>query len=274
MNRIAVITNRQKDPELVYTNRIISLLGSECSVGLATATEDIGKALLGADAAIVLGGDGTILSCAAHASDKGVPVLGINLGTLGFLAEVEKSEAEYAVGCLMSGSYRIDERLMLKASVIRNGEVIYVSSALNDFVVSRSSFRRIISTDVYVDNSFVGSYDGDGLILATPTGSTGYNLSAGGPIIDSGLNAAVITPICPHTSFSTSIIVPGDKSVKIYLKDAFSKESMLTTDGQSGFGLESDDIIEIRASDKRAKLIKVHNRSLYEVLSIKNITKK
>ncbi len=274
MNRIAVITNRQKDPELVYTNKIISLLEQNCEVCLAADSEYIKNALSGADAAIVLGGDGTILSCAAPASELGVPVLGINLGTLGFLAEVEKTEAEYALSCLKDGKYRIDERLMLTASVVRNGEVIYSNSALNDFVVSRSSFRRIISTDVYVDNSFVGSYEGDGLILATPTGSTGYSLSAGGPIIDTGLNAAVITPICPHTSFSTSIIVPGDKSVKIYLNGVFARESMLTTDGQSGFCLESDDIIEIRASSKKAKLIKVHDRSLYEVLSIKNITKK
>jgi len=274
MKNIAIITNVHKDPELVYTNKIASLLNGSCSVKIGTGTEDISSVIKDADVLVVLGGDGTILSCASRAAEMGVPILGINLGTLGFLAEVEKSEAEYAIECLLSGKYNIEERLMLYASVLRGGREVYSQTALNDFVVSRSSFRRIIATEVYVDSSFVGHYDGDGLILSTPTGSTGYNLSAGGPIVDSGLYASVITPICPHTSFSTSIIVPGDKKIRVCLKDDFSKHSMLTTDGQNGFGLESEDVIEIKASSKKALLIKVHDRSIYEVLSLKNITKK
>lgn len=272
MKNIAIITNIKKDADLTYTDKITNLLGSGCKIKVASKREDYGAAIAGSDVVIVLGGDGTILTCASFAAENDVPILGINLGTLGFLAEVEKSEAEYAVSCLLDGRYTVEERLMLRARVIRDGAVVYTNSALNDFVVSRSSFRRMISTNVYVGDSLVASFDGDGLIVATPTGSTGYNLSAGGPIIDTELSASIITPICPHSNFSSSIVVPGEKSVRVCLKDSFSKHSMLTTDGQHGFELDSSDEIIIEATDTKAKLIKVHQRTLYDVMALKNIT--
>lgn len=272
MKNIAIITNVEKDTSLTYTNKIRNLLGDGISVRLATKSDEYEGAIRGADALIVLGGDGTILTCAAIAAEEDVPILGINLGTLGFLAEVEKTEAEFAIQSLVDGSYTVDERTMLCATVMRDGKEVYTNIALNDFVVSRSSFRRMISASVYVDESLVASYDGDGLILSTPTGSTGYNLSAGGPIVDTSLFASVITPICPHTSFSSSIVVPADKTVRVCLNPSFSKHSMLTTDGQHGFELESSDEVIICAAKRRAKLIKVHGRSLYDVLALKNIT--
>lgn len=272
MKNISIITNMDKDKDLAYTNKIKALLPSDCTVRVATMADDIYNVMEGADAAIVLGGDGTILPCANPSAELGVPILGINLGTLGFLAAVEKAETEYAVEKLLSGDYKTDERLMLEAAVIRDGKAICTYTAINDIVVSCSSVRRIISTEVYVDDSFVARYDGDGVIFSTPTGSTGYNLSAGGPIIDTELCAGVITPICPHGCFSRSIIVPSNKTVRVCLKNNFDKKSILTADGQQGFELYSDDVLEIRASEKKAKLINVHDRSLYELLSIKNIT--
>ncbi len=272
MKNISIITNADKDKELVYTNKIKSLLPKDINIKVATVTDDIYDAMKAADAAIVLGGDGTILPCANPGAELNVPILGINLGTLGFLAAVEKTETEYAIEKLLSGDYTIDERLMLDADVIRNGKVICTYTALNDIVVSCSSVRRIISTEVYVDDSFVARYDGDGVIFATPTGSTGYNLSAGGPIVDTELCSGVITPICPHGCFSTSIVIPSQKTVKVCLKDNFDKKSILTADGQQGFELEREDVLEIKASKKKTKLIKVYDRSLYEALSIKNIT--
>lgn len=272
MKNIALITNLEKDTNLTYATKIKNLLDETCTVTIASERDRYQSALSGADVVIVLGGDGTILTCASIAAEKDIPILGINLGTLGFLAEVEKSEAEYAVSCLLDGKYTVDERLMLRANVLRGGEVVYTNTALNDFVVSRSSFRRMISTSVYVDGSLVSGFDGDGLIISTPTGSTGYNLSAGGPIIDTALFASIITPICPHSSFSSSVVVPGDKTVRICLKDSFSKHSMLTTDGQHGFELDSSDEIVIEATDTKAKLIKVHKRSIYDVMALKNIT--
>lgn len=272
MKRISIITNIEKDKDLFYTNKIKSLIPDEITTRVATVSDDIYDVLKDADVAIVLGGDGTILTCANHAAELDVPVFGINLGTLGFLAEAEKSETEMAVSNLLSGDFHIEERLMLDATVIRNGERICTYTALNDFVISCSSVRRIIETDVYVGNSFVGRYNGDGVIFATPTGSTGYNLSAGGPIVDTELCAGVITPICPHSSFSTSIIIPSHKTVKVGLINNDSKKSILTTDGQQGFELENDDIVEIKTSNKKTRLIKVHTRGLYEVLALKKIT--
>ena len=274
MKNIVIITNIDKDPNLTYTNKLKALISDKYNVRCDTEPEKYAEAISGADVLIVLGGDGTILTCAGNAARFGVPILGINLGTLGFLAEVEKSEAEKAISALLSGEYTVEERFMLEATVLRDGEEVYHNCALNDFVLSRSSFRRMISTNVYVENSHVASYDGDGLIVSTPTGSTGYNLSAGGPIVDASLFAAVITPICPHSNFSSSIVVPADKVVRVCVKDSFSKQSMLTTDGQHGFELECSDEVIIKASSSKAKLIKVHDRSFYDVLALKNITGK
>ncbi len=274
MKKIAIITNGKKDKNHIYTHKIVSRLNGVCSVSVANVEDDIISAIDGADAAIILGGDGTILSCASHAAIANVPILGINLGTLGFLAEAEKSETDYAIDSLINGKFRIEERLMLEASVVRDGKEVAKEYALNDFVVSCSSFRRIMSTDVYIDDSFVSNFSGDGVIFATPTGSTGYNLSAGGPIIDTALDCAVITPICPHTSFDTSVIVPSGKTIKAKLLESFSDNLLLTADGQRGVELHANDIIKINASSHRASIIKVHKRSLYEVMSLKKITQK
>ena len=272
MKNIAIITNKVKDKDLEYTNKIISLLPEDITVGVATSDEDIVRVLDGAEAAVVLGGDGTILSCANYAAERQIPILGIHLGTLGFLAEVEKSETESAIARLIAGDYRIEERLMLDATVIRNGREKCKYTALNDFVISCTSVRRIISTEVYVGNRFAARYGGDGVIFSTPTGSTGYNLSAGGPILDTELSTGVITPICPHSAFSTSIVIPSEKTVTVHIKDNFSKKSLLTTDGQQGYELDNGDVVEIKASSKKTRLIKMYDRSLYEVLSLKNIT--
>ena len=257
--------------DLKYTKYICEFLKNKC---LITQIIDVAKlegALLGADALIVLGGDGTILSCARQASVFNVPIMGINLGTLGFLAEIEVGEIDAALNKLLNGDYVVEERFMLDASIIRSGNSVAEVSALNDIVVSRSSYRRIISVDVYVDDSFAGHYDGDGLIVSTPTGSTGYNLSAGGPIADSSLFVSIITPICPHSSFSRPIVVPGTKTVKICLRDNFSQCSMLTTDGQSGMDLEADDVVVIKASERKTGLIRVTDMDFYDKLCKKQL---
>ena len=271
MKNIVIVTNTSKDVDLKYTKYICEFLKNKC---LITQIIDVAKlegALLGADALIVLGGDGTILSCARQASVFNVPIMGINLGTLGFLAEVEVGEIDAALNKLLNGDYVVEERFMLDASIIRSGNSVAEVSALNDIVVSRSSYRRIISVDVYIYDSFAGHYDGDGLIVSTPTGSTGYNLSAGGPIADSSLFVSIITPICPHSSFSRPIVVPGTKTVKICLRDNFSQCSMLTTDGQSGMDLEADDVVVIKASERKTGLIRVTDMDFYDKLCKKQL---
>lgn len=271
MKTITVVTNPLKDENFIYTNRIRAALGDRCNAKFVTTSDDIAASLAGSDAAVVLGGDGTMLACAQHASRLGVPILGINLGTLGFLAEAETGEIESAAEKLLSDEYGVEELFMLDAAIERDGRTVADVTALNDIVVSRSSYRRIISVDIFVDGSFAGHYDGDGLIVATPTGSTGYNLSAGGPIADRSLFVSIITPICPHSSFSTPLVVPGTKTVKILLKDKFSLCSMLTTDGQSGVDLEADDIITIKASKYKTGLIKVEDTDFYTRLCKKHL---
>lgn len=271
MKTITVVTNPLKDENFIYTNRIRAALAGRCNAKFVTTSDDIAASLAGSDAAVVLGGDGTMLACAQHASRLGVPILGINLGTLGFLAEAETGEIESAAEKLLSDEYGVEELFMLDAAIERDGRTVADVTALNDIVVSRSSYRRIISVDIFVDGSFAGHYDGDGLIVATPTGSTGYNLSAGGPIADRSLFVSIITPICPHSSFSTPLVVPGTKTVKILLKDKFSLCSMLTTDGQSGVDLEADDIITIKASKYKTGLIKVEDTDFYTRLCKKHL---
>lgn len=271
MKSIVIVTNTSKDTNFKYTEYVKKILCKECLVTQVADIEKLSDSLGEADAVIALGGDGTILSCARQASRFGVPIMGINLGTLGFLAEVEVSEIDSALKRLLSGEYTVEDRFMLDASIIRSGECVAEVSALNDIVVSRSSYRRIISIDVYVDDSFAGHYDGDGLIVSTPTGSTGYNLSAGGPITDSSLFVSIVTPICPHSSFSTPMVVPGTKNVKICLRDDFSQCSMLTTDGQSGIDLEADDVVIIKASDKKTGLIRVTDSDFYDRLCKKQL---
>lgn len=271
MKTITVVTNPLKDENFIYTNRIRAALAGRCNAKFVTTSDDIAASLAGSDAAVVLGGDGTMLACAQYASRLGVPILGINLGTLGFLAEAETGEIESAAEKLLSGEYGVEELFMLDAAIERDGRTVADVTALNDIVVSRSSYRRIISVDIFVDGSFAGHYDGDGLIVATPTGSTGYNLSAGGPIADRSLFVSIITPICPHSSFSTPLVVPGTKTVKILLKDKFSLCSMLTTDGQSGVDLEADDIITIKASKYKTGLIKVEDTDFYTRLCKKHL---
>lgn len=271
MKTITVVTNPLKDENFIYTNRIRAALGGRCNAKFITTSDDIAASLAGSDAAVVLGGDGTMLACAQYASRLGVPILGINLGTLGFLAEAETGEIESAAEKLLSDEYGVEELFMLDAAIERDGRTVADVTALNDIVVSRSSYRRIISVDIFVDGSFAGHYDGDGLIVSTPTGSTGYNLSAGGPIADRSLFVSIITPICPHSSFSTPLVVPGTKTVKILLKDKFSLCSMLTTDGQSGVDLEADDIITIKASKYKTGLIKVEDTDFYTRLCKKHL---
>lgn len=271
MKNIVIVTNTSKDTDLKYTKYISEILQEKCLITQITDVEKLDGSLCGADALIVLGGDGTILSCARQASVFNVPIMGINLGTLGFLAEIEVGEIDTALNKLLNGDYVIEERFMLDASIIRSGSSVAEVSALNDIVVSRSSYRRIISVDVYVDDSFAGHYDGDGLIVSTPTGSTGYNLSAGGPIADSSLFVSIITPICAHSSFSRPIVVPGTKTVKICLRDNFSQCSMLTTDGQSGMDLEADDIVIIKASERKTGLIRVTDMDFYDKLCKKQL---
>lgn len=218
-----------------------------------------------ADVVIVLGGDGTLLAAARRLSPAGVPVMGVNLGHLGFLTTVEPPNIIRALEEVLAGRYQIDDRMMLECDLIRNGQKVYHYLALNEVVVTKGAFARLIRLQTFINEDYFTTYPGDGLIVATPTGSTAYCLSAGGPIINPQLHSIIITPICPHTLFSRSLVIPEGERVKVVVK-ADHHDLMLTCDGQKGYPLLPDDQVVIYSAPFRAKLLRLTGQSFYQVL--------
>lgn len=224
------------------------------------------------DCAIVLGGDGTIIRTAKELAPLDIPILGINLGTLGYLAEVEYNKIEEAITCLSKGDYHIEERMMLMGSIYSGGDYIGNDIALNDVVVSRNGYSRIISTNIYVNDEMVAKYMGDGIMVSTPTGSTGYNLSAGGPIVKPNTSVMIITPICSHAISNRSIVVSDKDEIVIEILESRKvkeEEVIVTFDGRSGTKLGQHDRIVIQRAAKKTKLVVVGNRKYFDVLSAK-----
>lgn len=220
------------------------------------------------DVIIVLGGDGTMLGVARLVGDKGVPILGVNLGGLGFITEVNRDEIFDAVGKVLAGSCSIEERIMLTAVVHRHGERIADFVVLNDVVINKGALARIIDLETYISNSYVTTFKADGLIISTPTGSTAYSLSAGGPILYPTLNSIVLTPICPHTLTNRPIVLPDDFTIEIILRSE-SEDVFLTLDGQVGFSLRKNDTIEVKKSEFTTKLLMPCERDYFQVLRTK-----
>jgi NAD+ kinase len=217
------------------------------------------------DLIVVLGGDGTMIGAARTLGDQEVPVLGINYGTFGYLAEFRQEELEAALESVLAGTYKLDRRLMLAAEVYRGGEKLLHDRVLNDVVISKSALARIIEIETHIDRKFVNRFRADGLIISTPTGSTAYNLSAGGPIIYPSMDAVVITPICPHTLSNRPLVVPDDAEFELVLKTP-REEVALTLDGQVGMPLEYEDRVTVRKSRTGFNLIQAHTRNYFDVL--------
>jgi NAD+ kinase len=215
--------------------------------------------------AIVLGGDGTLLGAARGLAPMGVPILGVNLGHFGFLTELESGNAFEHLPEFLAGEFKIDERLMLSASVIRNGKVVYRGRALNEACITRGHYGRLTVLSLRVSGRDVDTYEADGIIISTPTGSTAYSLSAGGPIVAPELDAFLVTPICPHTLYSRSIMIPGSESCEIGVVLP-SQSTMLSLDGQEFHSLEKNDMIKIEKSEHKAMLLRRSGWSFYDVL--------
>ncbi|HEX5601754.1 MAG TPA: NAD(+)/NADH kinase [Pyrinomonadaceae bacterium] len=217
------------------------------------------------DLMLVLGGDGTMIATARMIGDQEVPVLGINYGGLGYLAEFRIEELYSALESILADNYRLDRRVMLAVEHSRGDESPNTYRVLNDVVINKSALARIIEIEAYFNRQFVSSFRADGLIVSTPTGSTAYNLSAGGPVIFPSMNAVVITPICPFTLSNRPIVVPDDAEIELLLKT--DKEDVtLTLDGQVGFPLAVADHVKIRKSRTTFNLIQPMNRNYFEVL--------
>jgi NAD+ kinase len=235
-------------------------------VGITTGTAS--KAELGrkSDLLITFGGDGTLLSVARHAPEH-VPIIGVNMGTLGFLTEIRVDEFPRVLDRVLAGEYNVEPRVAFEVSVsgpTRDSSVRY--RVLNDCAINKSAVARIIEMRVSVAGLFVSTFRGDGLIIATPTGSTAYNLSAGGPIIYPTMNAVVLTPICPHMLTNRPLVLPDELDIEIRLTTPDARDIFLSLDGQEGFEIGDSDAICIRKSEERVLLVQSPDKNYFDVL--------
>ena len=250
-----------------FKKRGVGLLGEprqEREVGEAE-TEEVRRFKEEADLIVVLGGDGTMISTARLTGEREVLVLGVNYGSLGYLTEFRIEELYTALESILEGNYRVDRRVMLDAEHWRNGEMIASGRVLNDVVINKAALARIIEIEAKLNELHINSFRADGLIVSTPTGSTAYNLSAGGPIVYPSMNAVVLTPICPFTLSNRPIVVPDNAEISLKLVKN-SGEVVLTLDGQVGHDLEINDSVKIRKSETTFNLVQPTNRNYFDVL--------
>jgi len=235
----------------------------------ALATAVVARSELPAhvDLIVVLGGDGTLLSMARMVGDPSVPILGVNLGGLGFLTATTLEELFPALDAVFAGEIVLDDRMMLAARVMRGGERLTQYVALNDVVITKSAMSRIINLSVSVEGQYATAYRADGLIIATPTGSTAYSLSAGGPILFPTMEAVVITPICSHTLTDRPVVLPGSQRIEVTLLT--DQDVMLTIDGQEGLALREHDRVEVWQAVPRARLVRFPQKHFFSVLRAK-----
>jgi NAD+ kinase len=217
----------------------------------------------------VLGGDGTLLGAARQVGGYGVPILGVNLGGLGFMTEIPLTKLYPCMETMLRGELEWESRLMLEASVLRDGEEVCRSVVLNDVVINKSALARILDLDVHIDDQFLTVFRADGLIVSTPTGSTAYSLSAGGPILYPTLSNIVLAPICPFTLTNRPIILADTATVRIEVANEVHEEVTLTLDGQVGFELHPGDRVLVSKSDERIRLIKSPYQTYFEILRTK-----
>lgn len=284
MDRFLIITNEGKDRDNKITALIydyIKTLGRKCTLIGTLDLEEEGKIIsnLDVECAIVLGGDGTLIRCATHLMDLNIPILGINLGTVGFLAEIEKHHITEALDRLFADDYMLENRMMLKGDIhlgvghkTLDDNDRFACYALNDIVITRKGLSRIISLQIYVNDELVDDYRGDGVIISTPTGSTAYNLSAGGPIITPKANVMVVTPICPHSLSPRSVVVSSEDIIKVVIKRSKKTqddEAIVTFDGQTVIDIGTEDEIFIKKAQYNTRLIRLSQTSIYEILRSK-----
>ena len=251
--------------------RDLRLLGEPYSLRTGTGPQcDIDPAgesdfAAGADLIVVLGGDGTMISTARLIGDHDPLVIGINYGSLGYLTEFRIEEMFPALEAVIDGHYEVDSRVMLTAEHVRGGEVLAKGRVLNDVVINKAALARIIEIEASLSGNYVNHFRADGLIVSTPTGSTAYNLSAGGPIIYPSMIAVVITPICPFTLTNRPIVIPDSSDIELRLLSR-SEDVVLTLDGQTGYTIAADDIVRIRKSNTAFNLVEPPNRNYFDVL--------
>ncbi len=269
--KFGVISNKSKDPHgknledvcsAVEENNGIPALKLLMERDSAIKPEDM-KDL---DMILSLGGDGTFLHVARKTAEFGIPILGVNIGSLGFLTGTEVMEIKGTLNKIVNGSYSIEKRMMIEATVTRNGMQLKKTNALNDVVISRGILSRIVNLRTFIDEGYVDTFPGDGLIISTPTGSTGYSLSAGGPVIDHRMDLMIMTPICPHIMHAKSFVTPSDSIISILVMEDDEYSCSLTADGQMGFELKGNDKVCITKSDYHINMVRTGNETIFSTL--------
>lgn len=276
LTTVVVVANLEKSKAAEYLKSIVKVLevrGIKSLILSYRGQEPVTPALEAeyaeAQAAIVLGGDGTVLFCARLFASRPIPLLGINLGTVGFMTEVLGEEWLEAFDRFAGGEAGLSERLMLDIEVKRGGKTILKESALNDCVLSGASASRLVVLDVDLSGVFLGQYRADGLIIATPTGSTAYSLSAGGPILHPETEALILTPICPHSLSNRPLVLPSPEKITVSVKQNQRIPVTLTVDGRGVFQPRPGDRVTVGRHPKKALLVKSDRRSFYEIVHAK-----
>lgn len=281
MKQIGFITNIQKDPDLSFTKKLIDFVIEKGCIPLLSETtkkckcngckimngDDIYKK---SDFAVVMGGDGTILRVAGKSSIYNLPILGINLGTLGYLAEVEKNDAKNAIEAVLDGNYTIEKRMMIEASTINGENESEKKIALNEVAVNNGGFSRMLEISLEINNQYVDTFRADGIIISTPTGSTAYNLSAGGPILKPDTELMAVTYVCPHALFSRPYVVSGNDTVKISIGGNYNNV-ILSLDGRQTLPINQGSSIIVRRSKYCTSIIKTTKLSFYDILRRKMV---
>jgi len=218
-----------------------------------------------ADIAVVIGGDGSILRIAEQCAKNSVPIVAVDMGTLGFMCEIDPDEL-HLLGQIVEGRFKLDRRMMIEARVMRDGECVYSGHALNDIVINRGSGTKILDMDIFADMQFITKFRADGVIVATPTGSTAYSMAAGGPIIDPGEHNMTITPICAHGLYAKSFVLAAHRVIKIRVDMTKTHVALISVDGRAGFPLMPDDTVLIGHSLYTTELISIKGKSVYDVI--------
>ncbi len=268
VSSVFIIANGKKRESLQLSEEILGYLNERGISGSMVSTasgEDELSVPISTDLVITLGGDGTVLYAARAVNEMGIPILPVNLGTFGYITEVGKDEWKEALEFFIEHGTNISRRLMLRITVHRGGRRVWQASALNEAVITSGGIAKVIALDLSLDKTPAGSFRADGMIIATPTGSTGYSLAAGGPILDADMSAIIITPVCPFTLSNRPLVTSG-KVVTLTVKSGQRTDILLTADGQLVFPLEEGDTITVEKSRSRALLVKSLRRNFTEVI--------
>lgn len=280
MKKVAVITNNTRDKNYIQSKNLVKLLRKEdfevlmpeyakeeCYFDFVSYMED-NDIFSKCDVAVTLGGDGTILNIAHHCAKNSVPVLGVNFGNLGYMTELENGEIEY-VPRILKSDYNVEKRMMLNVDVIKNNKVLKSYVALNDAVVSNGTITRMLKLELYCNDSLINTFQADGIIVATPTGSTAYSFSAGGPIVEPSFESFCVTPICSHSVYSRSIVLSPKSFIDIKGINLNDRQAFLTVDGTVNIEIEKDMTVRCSKSNLYTQLIRVDKKNFYDTLKNK-----